>query len=588
MPDLKDEARLREAIELLYFGYREFTAGPDRILAERGLNRVHHRILYFIGRHDPVSVSELLAILDVTKQALHGPLRKLVRMDLVSNEPAVRDRRVKHLRHTASGRRLEQRLTGTQMALLGGVFETVGDPAARGWRAVMDALKHGCTACSAATRRLTYPREPDSGRAGSTNETEQEQAMDFELPAELTSYLHELDEFIEAEIKPLEQADDNIRFFDHRREDARTDWDRGGLPSAQWEALLAEAVRRADAAGHSRYPAPKEYGGRNGTNLDMAVIREHFATKGLGLHNDLQNEHSIVGNNISLLLMLHYGSARQKTEWVDKLANGTAGFAFGITEPEHGSDATHMETRAVRDGDEWVLNGSKIYITNGVLADVLFIAAKTDLEAPGSRGVSIFIVERGTPGFTVANQLEKMGWRSSDTAELVFEDCRVPASNLLGEENRGFYAIMQNFQNERIALSAQAIGEAQKGLDLTHEYARDRKAFGKTLWDQPVIRNKLAMLQAKVSAARSFIYETAWRASQGEEVVRDVSMLKALCGDLVNEVMYACQQYHGGFGYMQGTPIERMVRDARVQAVGGGATEVMLEEVAKRMGPSNY
>ena len=217
-----------------------------------------------------------------------------------------------------------------------------------------------------------------------------------------------------------------------------------------------------------------------------------------------------------------------------------------------------------------------------------FIAAKTDVEAPGSRGVSIFILEKGMPGFTVARQLDKMGWRSSDTAELVFEDVRVPAANMLGEENRGFYAIMQNFQNERITLAAQAVGEAQKALAMTHQYALERKAFGKTLWEQPVIRNKLAMLQAKVSSARSFIYETAWRASQDEDVVRDVSMLKALCGELVNEVMYACQQYHGGYGYMQGTPIERMVRDARVQAVGGGATEVMLEEVAKRMGPSNH
>jgi len=183
--------------------------------------------------------------------------------------------------------------------------------------------------------------------------------MNFDLPADLKDYLVELDDFIEREIKPLEQQDDNIRFFDHRREDARTDWDRGGLPSEEWEALLAEAVRRADAAGHYRYPAPKEYGGRNGTNLDTAVIREHFATKGLGLHNDLQNEHSIVGNNISLLLMLHYGSEQQKAQWVDSLANGTSGFAFGITEPDHGSDAKHIETAAVRDGDEWVINGEK-------------------------------------------------------------------------------------------------------------------------------------------------------------------------------------------------------------------------------------
>ena len=172
--------------------------------------------------------------------------------------------------------------------------------------------------------------------------------MDFNLPEGLRQYLEELDEFIECEIKPLEQQDDNIRFFDHRREDARTDWDRGGLPSRDWEALLAEARRRADAAGHYRYAFPKEYGGRDGTNLGMAVIREHLASKGLGLHCDLQNEHAIVGNNVALLLMLHYGSARQRQEWVEDLAAGRRHFAFGITEPEHGSDATFMETHAKR------------------------------------------------------------------------------------------------------------------------------------------------------------------------------------------------------------------------------------------------
>ncbi|MCH2186556.1 acyl-CoA/acyl-ACP dehydrogenase, partial [Myxococcota bacterium] len=161
--------------------------------------------------------------------------------------------------------------------------------------------------------------------------------MDFEIPAELSAYLEELDAFIEREIKPLEAENDNIRFFDHRREDARTDWDRGGLPNEEWEALLAEARRRADAAGHYRYPFPKAYGGQDGTNLGMAVIREHFARKGLGLHNDLQNEHSIVGNNVGLLLMLEYGSDEQKAEWVEGLALGQKGFAFGITEPDHGS-----------------------------------------------------------------------------------------------------------------------------------------------------------------------------------------------------------------------------------------------------------
>src|SRR6201989_2057873 len=162
--------------------------------------------------------------------------------------------------------------------------------------------------------------------------------VDFAIPADLAAYLGELDEFIEREIRPLEQQDDNIRFFDHRREDARTDWDRGGLPNREWEALLSEAKRRAAAGGHYRYAFPAEYGGKDGSNLGMAIIREHLAAKGLGLHCDLQNEHMIVGNNVGLLLMLRYGTAEQRAEWTEDLAAGQRGFAFGITEPAHGSD----------------------------------------------------------------------------------------------------------------------------------------------------------------------------------------------------------------------------------------------------------
>src|SRR5436305_10416774 len=176
--------------------------------------------------------------------------------------------------------------------------------------------------------------------------------MDFDLPADLVAYLAELDDFITKEIKPLEEQDDNIRFFDHRREDARTDWEGGGLPSEAWEALLAEMRRRADAAGHFRYALPEEHGGRAGTNLAMAVIREHLARKGLGLHNDLQNESSVVGNHVGALLMIRYGTDEQKAEWVEDLASGRRTLAFGITEPAHGSDATHMETRATADGDD--------------------------------------------------------------------------------------------------------------------------------------------------------------------------------------------------------------------------------------------
>jgi acyl-CoA dehydrogenase len=242
-----------------------------------------------------------------------------------------------------------------------------------------------------------------------------------------------------------------------------------------------------------------------------------------------------------------------------------------------------LRTKAERRGNGWVLNGSKIFITNGVKGDLFFIAAKTDPQAKGSRGISMFIVEKDTPGFRVGRELDKMGWRASDTAELFFEDCELPGNALLGEENRGFYAIMQNFQNERIVLGSMAVGEAQKAIDITLDYVRERQAFGGVLWDKQTIRQRLAMLQSEVEAARQLVLHAAWLDAQGRDATKEVSMVKALCGELVNRVLYTCQQFHGGYGYMREYPIERMVRDARLQSIGGGATEVMLEEVAKRM-----
>lgn len=194
----------------------------------------------------------------------------------------------------------------------------------------------------------------------------------------------------------------------------------------------------------------------------------------------------------------------------------------------------------------------------------------------------MFLVERGTPGFSVGRKLQKFGWRSSDTAELVFEDVRLPEDALLGKLNRGFYEIMKNFQNERLVLAAMAVGEASEALAQTVHHAKSRKAFGATLWDKQGIRQRVALLESKTEAARQLLYHSAWLLSSGADAVREVSMLKAVAGELVNEVMYTCQQFHGGMGYIQETAIERMVRDARVLSVGGGAAEVMLEEVAKR------
>src|SRR5436190_3568755 len=187
--------------------------------------------------------------------------------------------------------------------------------------------------------------------------------MDFEIPAEIAAYLNELDEFIEREIKPLEREKDNIRFFDHRREHARTDWDNDGQPRHEWEALLAEMRRRADKAGHLRFGLPKALGGKEGSNLAMAIIREHLAHKGLGLHNDLQNESSIIGNFPVVQLLHRFGTPEQKQTFIEAAITGKARIAFGLTEPAHGSDATHMETNAVKQGGDWVINGAKRFNT---------------------------------------------------------------------------------------------------------------------------------------------------------------------------------------------------------------------------------
>lgn len=354
----------------------------------------------------------------------------------------------------------------------------------------------------------------------------------------------------------------------------------------QWERdgfVARPALRKMGELGLLGLRYPEKYGGSEMDYRGTAVLSEELGRSSFGgfaitvlVHTDMASPH-----------LANAGTPEQLERYMPGVIAGELITAVGITEPDAGSDVAGIKSRAVQDGDDWVLNGNKIYITNGVHADLYFIAMRTDASAKGSRGTTMFIVEKGTPGFTVVQKLDKMGWRSSDTAELLFEDCRVPAANVLGEVNQGFYALMKNFQNERLSLAAQAVGEAIKALDITVDYDLNRPAFGKSLWQQPVIRNRIAMLSSEVAAARSFVMETAWRAARGHDVVREVSMLKALCGELVNKVMYACQQFHGGFGYMEGTTIERMVRDARVQTIGGGATEVMLEEVAKRMGTGN-
>jgi alkylation response protein AidB-like acyl-CoA dehydrogenase len=405
--------------------------------------------------------------------------------------------------------------------------------------------------------------------------------MDFDIPPELAEYLVELDEFIEREIKPLEQQDDNVRFFDHRREDARTDWDRGGLPNEEWEALLREARRRADAAGHYRYPLPKEYGGQGGTNLGMAVIREHFARKGLGLHNDLQNEHSIVGNNVGLMLMIEHGTEAQKAEWIDGLAEGRKGFAFGITEPEHGSDATHMETSAVRDGDEWVINGEKTWNTGIHRAPHDLIFARTSGAAGDAAGITAFLVPKACPGFEIVEYLWTFNM-PTDHAHIRLTDVRVPHDAIFGGEGRGL-AVVQHFFNEnRIRQAASSLGAAQFCIDRAVEYAKIRAPFGKPLATNQAIQFPLVELHTQCEMLRALVHKTAWSMdtygafSQSERVSMCNYWANRLCCEAADRAM----QVFGGLGYSRHTPFEHIYRHHRRYRITEGAEEIQMRRVA--------
>jgi acyl-CoA dehydrogenase len=361
--------------------------------------------------------------------------------------------------------------------------------------------------------------------------------------------------FVEEEIKPRADA-----------------WEEQGF-------VPRDVLRRMGELGFFGIRYPAAYGGSEMDALGTVVLAEELGRSGYGgvaitalVHTDMASVHVFNG-----------GTEEQRARWMPGIIAGEVITAIAVTEPDAGSDVKGIRTTARLEPHGYVLNGTKLFITNGVHADLYCVAAKTGGERAPSRGLTMFLVEKGTPGLSVGRTLDKHGWRSSDTAELHFDECRIPAENLLGEEGRGFYAIMRNFQNERLAIAAMALGEAQAAIELTLAWVRARRAFGATLWDKQAIRQKLAMLSARIEAGRQLVYATAWRSARGADCIREVSMAKAYCGELVNEVMYACVQCHGGMGFMRGTAIERMARDARVQAIGGGATEVMLEEVAKRM-----
>ena len=362
--------------------------------------------------------------------------------------------------------------------------------------------------------------------------------------------------------------------------------DKGGVPKEEWEALLAEAKRLADDAGHYRYAMPKAYGGQDGSNLGMAIIREHLAAKGLGLHNDLQNEHSIVGNTVGALLMLAYGNEAQKAEFLEGLitANPEQSFAFGITEPNHGSDATHMETYAVREGDEWIINGGKTWNTGIHACAYDLIFARTSGKAGDGFGITAFLVPMKSKGL----KIEEFLWTfnmPSDHGTVSLKDVRVPHSAILGEEGRGL-AVVQHFFNEnRIRQAASSLGAAQYCINEAVEYAKTRKPFGKALAVNQGIQFPLVELQTQCEMLRAFIRQTAWQMDKyGAFSVSDkISMCNYWSNRLCCEAADRAMQVHGGLGYSRHKPFEHIYRHHRRYRITEGTEEIQMRRVAGYM-----
>jgi acyl-CoA dehydrogenase len=412
--------------------------------------------------------------------------------------------------------------------------------------------------------------------------------MDFALSKELTDYLAELDAFIDDKIKPLENADDNIRFFDHRREHARTDWDNNGLPRKEWEALLGEARKLADEAGHLRYAWPTEMGGKGGSNLDMAVIREHLAAKGLGLHNDLQTEHSIVGNNPFILMFKEFATNAQHEKYGADLLAGKIRTGFGLTEPNHGSDATWMETRAVRetrDGvDGWLINGEKMWTTGMHVANYVMCFARTSGADGDALGITVLLVPVTAPGFKIEEYLWTFNM-PTDHPRVSFTNVWVPDDAIWGVEGRGL-SLGQSFVHQnRIRQAASSLGAAVYCIEESVKYARARKPFGEELARNQAIQWPLVELHTQCEMLRLLIRKTAWQIDNMEhkEVERTISDKVSMCNYWGNrlccEAADRAMQVHGGIGYSRHKAFEHIYRHHRRYRITEGSEEVQMRKV---------
>lgn len=344
----------------------------------------------------------------------------------------------------------------------------------------------------------------------------------------------------------------------------------------EWEEageFPRELYKAAGDLGYLGLGFPEDVGGTAGDIFMGIAMSEELMRYGSG--GLLASLGSLF---IALPPIVKHGTPEQKERFAKPVIAGDKISALGITEPDCGSDVANLKTTAVRDGDHYVVNGAKTFITSGVRADQLTCAVRTGGE--GAHGISFLVIETDTPGYSVGRKLDKMGWWVSDTAEIFFDDCRVPAANLIGEENKGFYIIMENFQTERLMLSVMANTTAQLALEASLKYVREREAFGRKLSGFQVTRHKLVDMATLVEASKAFTYRVAARIDAGENQIKEISMAKNFACMVSDKVTYDAVQLFGGAGYMRGTAVERLYRDNRILSIGGGTTEIMKEIIS--------
>lgn len=377
--------------------------------------------------------------------------------------------------------------------------------------------------------------------------------MDFSLNKKEELFLQMIREFAENEVKPLAAEID------------------------EQERFPMETVEKMAKIGIMGIPIPVEYGGQGGTNQMYIMAVEELsrvcATTGV-----------VVSAHTSLCMnpILEFGTEEQKMKYLPKLASGEWIGAFGLTEPNAGTDAAMQQTTAVLDGDEWVLNGSKIFITNAGYAHVYVIMAMTD-KSLGTKGISAFIVEKDTPGFSIGKKEKKLGIRGSATCELIFENCRIPKENLLGEQGKGFKIAMMTLDGGRIGIASQALGIAQGAMDVTVKYTKERKQFGKTIAQFQNTQFQMANLETRVQAARLLVRQAAYKKDMHLPYSVDAAMAKLFAAETAMEVTTKCLQFHGGYGYTREYEIERMMRDAKITEIYEGTSEVQRMVIAGKL-----